>query len=124
MANTGVITGLVLAAAVMAGCAAQVDSTRSVTVGGDVFGYHQYEGAALRYPELSTGSSGGIGAGVRSGLVITVMTRNGAPVSEMDRGDVQRVARLLCERTQRRWYDQDRGVFLPGGGLSFAGACG
>lgn len=124
MTNTGTFMGLVLAAAVMAGCAAPIDATRSITLDGDVFGYDQYEGAALRFPELSNVSGGGGGVGFRSGLVLTIMTRNGAPLTVADRDAARRVAQILCERTQRQWYDQDPGVFLPSGGLSFSGSCG
>jgi len=119
------ILGFVLAAAIVAGCAAPMAATRSVTLGSDVFGYHQYEGATLRFPEYSTVSGGGgAGVGFRSGLVLTIMTRNGNPVTESDRDAARQAARLLCETTSRRWYDQDPGAFLPSGGLSFAGACG
>jgi len=124
MTNASLITGLVLAAAVLAGCAAPGVATRSVTVSGDVFGYTQYEGAALRFPESSMVSGDGMGAGFRSGLVITILTRNGAPVSEVDRQPARFAAQLVCEQTQRRWDVQDPGVFLPSGGLSFAGSCG
>lgn len=124
MTKATTITGMILAAAVLAGCATPDAATRSVTVGGDVFGYAQYEGAALRFPEHSTVSGGGMGVGFRSGLVITVLTRNGAPVTEADRHPARMAAQIACEQTRRRWYAQDQGVFLPSGGLSYAGSCG
>jgi len=118
------ITGLILAAAVLAGCATTGAPTRSVTVGGDVFGYVQYEGASLRFPEYSMVSGGDMGAGFRSGLVITVLTRNGAPVTQADRQPARIAAQLACEQTRRHWDAQDQGVFLAAGGLSFSGSCG
>lgn len=124
MTKASLITGLVLAAATLAGCAAPGVATRSVTVAGDVFGYAQYEGAALRFPEHSVVSGDGMGAGFRSGLVITILTRNGAPVTEADRQPARVAAQRACEQTQRRWDIRDPGVFLPSGGLSFAGSCG
>lgn len=124
MTKAATITGLVLAAATLAGCATQTVATRSVTVSGDVFGYTQYEGAALRFPEFSTVSGDGMGAGFRSGLVITMLTRNGAPVTEADRQQARLAAEIACTSTRRHWYAQDAGVFLPTGGLSFAGSCG
>lgn len=122
--KTTAITGMIVAAAVLAGCATPDTATRSVTVGGDVFGYTQYEGAALRFPEQSMVSGGGMGVGFRSGLVITILTRNGMPVSDADRQPARTAAQLVCEQTRRRWDSQDPGVFLPSGGLSFAGSCG
>ncbi len=124
MSKATAITGLILAAATMAGCATPGDATRSVTVGGDVLGYTQYEGAALRFPEHSTVSGGGLGVGFRSGLVITMLTRNGVPITEADRRLARLGAQIVCEQTRRHWYAQDQGVFLPAGGLSFAGSCG
>jgi len=124
MTKTTTLIGLILAAATLAGCAAPGEATRSITVGGEVFGYTQYEGAALRFPEHSTVSGGGMGVGFRSGLVITMLTRNGAPVTEADRQPVRTAAQLVCEQTRRHWYAPDQGVFLPSGGLSFAGSCG
>ncbi|KPQ08125.1 MAG: hypothetical protein HLUCCA12_03345 [Rhodobacteraceae bacterium HLUCCA12] len=125
MPSIRAISGLVLAAAVAAGCAASpTDATRTVTLDDTVFGYTQYEGASLRFPEFSTVSGGGNGVGFRSGLVITILTRDGVPVDANDRAAARAAARVICEDTNRRWYDRDRGDFLESGGISFAGACG
>ena len=124
MVKARTLSGLVLAAAALAGCAVPGQPSRSVVLGGDVFGYSAYEGAPLRFPEFSTASGGGMGAGFRAGLVITILTRNSAPITEADRQPARLAAELICTETRRHWWAQDPGVMLPSGGLSFAGSCG
>lgn len=122
MPNPGALSALILAAALVAGCAPGVQAPRSIVLDGDTFGYHQYEGGWSRFPQDTTGSLPGMG--YRPGLVITIMSRNGAPIIEADRQAARTAAQQLCETTRRPWNSDARGTFLPGGGLSFEGDCG
>lgn len=122
MPNPGAFCALILAAALAAGCATGLQSPRSIVLGADTFGYHQYEGGWTRFAQDNIGNLPGVG--YRPGLVITIMSRNGAPITEADRDAARAAAQHLCEMTRRPWYSDARGAFLPTGGLSFEGACG
>ncbi|MFN3954935.1 MAG: hypothetical protein ACK4LQ_10810 [Pararhodobacter sp.] len=105
----------------LAGCTALPEASRSVIVGDESFAYSAYEGYWSRYAELQPVEDD---RGFRSGLVITLTARNGAPLTEADRAAACLAAQRICEESRRRWFEDDAGVFLASGGLSFAGACG
>lgn len=109
---------LLLALALAAPAAAQAPN-RFVTVGNETFGYVQLEGAAPNAPENQFGRYG-----VRLGLVITVLTRNGAPVTLADRDAARLAAAEACRITRRPFDFGVRGTLLARGGISFTGACG
>lgn len=117
------LIALVLGLALAAPAAAQVRPNRFVTVGGETFGYVQLEGAAPNAPESQpTGGPGGLG--VRLGLIITVLTRDGAPVTLADRDAARLAAAEACRITRRPFDHSVRGTPLRRGGISFTGACG
>lgn len=79
------------------------------------FGYFNYEAG---------GSSDGFGRNWRPAeAIITIVTREGRPVTEADRDVVIRLARQLCEEDGREFNTRSRGVVLRRGGISFAGDC-
>ncbi|MCC5969830.1 MAG: hypothetical protein JJU15_07765 [Pararhodobacter sp.] len=55
--------------------------------------------------------------------IITVVSRDGQPVTEADRDVAARLARQICEEGRREFNTRSRGVMLQRGGISFAGAC-
>lgn len=110
--------GFVLLAAVLflSACAAGAlaNATRHFQHQGDVFGYHAYH-------QLTPGRDFTWGQGHP---VITIYTRNGAPVTEADRTAAIAAAATLCRLEGGQEFNhRSRGVFLSRGGLSFAGDC-
>jgi hypothetical protein len=102
--------------------AAQVRANRFVTVQNETFGYAQLSGEAVAFPDAV--DDAGPGTGFRPGLAITILTRNGAPVSQADEGAAFEAAREVCTQTRRRFDERARGRMLTRGGLLFSGACG
>ncbi len=101
----------------VAGCdpAAQAQASRQFQHQGDVFGYHAYH-------RLTPG--GGDFTWAQGEPVITIYTRNGAPVGEGDRAAARAAAAELCRLEGGIEFNRRaRGVFLSRGGLSFAGDC-
>jgi hypothetical protein len=111
-----------LAAALALPATAQVQPNRFVTVENESFGYVQLSGQAVAFPQDT--DDAGPGTGFRSGLAITILTRNGAPVTQADEGAAFQAARLICTQTRRPFDDRARGRMLARGGMLFAGACG
>lgn len=112
----------VLMAALASPALAQVRPNRFVTLGTEQWGYVQLQGAPVRFPENVWGS--GPGAGFRPGLFITILTRDGQPVTQADAAAASVAAAVACEATRRRFDPQARPVLLRRGGLYFPEACG
>lgn len=110
---------LALAAALPA--SAQVHPNRFVTVANETFGYVQLEGEAVAFPRSVDTS--GPGVGFRPGLAITILTRNGAPVTQADAAAAFDAAHAACRLTRRQFEHNVRGRMLSRGGLLFSGAC-
>lgn len=113
---------LIIAAAIASPALAQVRPNRFVTVGNETWGYVQLQGAAVRFPDNIWSS--GPGAGFRPGLFITVLTRDGRPVTQADAAAASLAAAAACEATRRRFDPQARPILLRRGGLYFPEACG
>jgi hypothetical protein len=117
-----ILLSAALAAALALPAAAQVRANRFVTVDNQTFGYVQLSGQAVAFPNNS--DDAGPGTGFRPGLAITILTRNGAPVSQADEAAAFEAARLICTQTRRQFDTRARGRMLARGGILFAGACG
>lgn len=88
---------------------------RHILFEGQRFGYFNYE-------------AGGSGLGISDSwrpaeAVITVVSREGLPVTGADRDIAARLARQLCEEGGREFNTRSRGTLLRRGGISFAGDC-
>jgi len=113
---------LALAAlAVAVPAAAQPAPNRFLTHGDASWGYVQLEGAAVRFP--TTVGPGPLGLGFRGGLDITILTRDGRPVTDADRDAARTAAAEICRATRRSFDARVRGILLRRGGLLFGGAC-
>ncbi len=109
---------LLCAAALAAGCAdagsGPAQGSRQFQHQGDVFGYHAYN-------QVTPGRDFTWAEGPP---VITIYTRNGAPITEADRDAAIAAAAALCRQEGGLEFNRrSRGVFLRRGGLSFAGDC-
>lgn len=111
----------IAAAAVLGACAAApggddgISAARHILFEGDRFGYFDYE-------------AGGSGLGLDDNwrpaeAIITVVSREGRPVTDDDRDTAARLARQLCEEGGREFNTRSRGTLLRRGGISFAGDC-
>lgn len=110
------------AAALLGACAAApgpqaggVPAARHVVFEGAQYGFFNYE-------------AGGIGIGEDadrrpSDEIITIVSRDGQPVTGADHAAAARLARMICEEGGREFYTRSPGVMLRRGGISFAGAC-
>jgi hypothetical protein len=103
-------------------CTAPVlaQSPRQASFMGAVWGFHLYETGAAMVTTLTGRPSLHDG---QPDAVITVVSRDGRPLTEADRDAAARLARGLCEQTGRRFNTQTRGHWLANGGLGFQGAC-
>lgn len=121
MVSAATNTGLIVAALLLGACASGpgpiggIEAARQVMFEGSNFGYFNYE-------------MGGSGTGFDdnwrpSDEYITVVSRDGRPVTEADRDVAARLARQICEEGGREFYTRSRGIMLARGGISFAGAC-
>jgi hypothetical protein len=109
------------ALALAAPAAAQTRPNRFITFDGESWGYVQSAGDTVnRMDQLHDGA----GTGFRSGIIITLLTRDGRAVAEADRRDAWFVANEICEATARRFDTRTNGIMLRRGGLSYPGACG
>ncbi|GAB4263531.1 MAG: hypothetical protein Kow0013_09990 [Pararhodobacter sp.] len=110
------VLGLVAAAA----APARAQSQRQAEYLGSRWGYFFYEtGAGFRSaltgrPTLHEG---------QPEAVITVMSRDGQPLTEADRDAAIGLARGLCEQSGRHFNTRTRGHWLTNGGLGFQGEC-
>lgn len=92
---------------------------RQAEYAGARWSYFQYEtGAAERTiltgrPSLHEG---------QPEAVITVVSRNGTPITQATRTEAADFARALCRQSGRQFNNQHPGQFIRAG-LSFAGAC-
>lgn len=120
MIRTLLAASAVLAVALPA--AAQTRPNRHITFENQTWGYVQASGDVVNRPDVIIDE--GPGAGFRSGIIITLLTRNGAPVTEADRRDAWFVANAICQGTARRFDENANGIMLRRGGLSYPGACG
>jgi len=100
--------------------AADAQSTRTGTAYGSTWGWYYLEIGAERLTVL-TGRPSLMEMDPEA--VITIMTRDGRPLTETDRPEAIGVARALCEQGGRHFNTQTRGHWLNNGGLSFNGAC-
>lgn len=116
------ILAAVCALALAAPAVAQTRPNRFVTYDGQSWGYVQAAGDTVNRPDIILDE--GPGAGFRSGIIITILTRDGQPVTEADRRDAWFVANAICEATARRFDTRANGILLRRGGISFPGACG
>jgi len=92
-----------------------IAASRHMVFEGERFGYFDYEAGGSEY---------GIGDNWRPAeAVITVVSREGRPVTEADRDIAARLARQLCEEGGREFNTRSRGSLLRRGGISFAGDC-
>lgn len=117
-----ILTAVALAAALAAPAAAQTRPNRFVTYDGQTWGYVQSAGDVVNRPDIILDE--GPGAGFRAGIIITILTRDGQPVTEADRRDAWFVANAICEATVRRFDTRSNGIMLRRGGISYPGACG
>jgi hypothetical protein len=115
-------TVLALLALVVALPAAAQAPNRFLTLGGNSWGYVQLQGAAVTFPDSV--DPGPRGIGFRGGLDITILTRDGRPVTGADRDDARAAAAQICHATRRQFDPRVRGTLLRRGGLLFPGACG
>lgn len=88
---------------------------RHIVFEGQRFGYFYYE-------------AGGSGLGLDDNgrpaeAIITIVSREGAPVTEADQDAATRLARQLCENYGREFNTRSRGTLLRRGGISYAGDC-
>jgi len=88
---------------------------RHIVFEGQRFGYFNYE-------------AGGAGLGLEDNwrpaeAIITIVSREGAPVTEADQDTATRLARQLCEDGAREFNTRSRGTLLRRGGISYAGDC-
>jgi len=109
------------ALALLGACAPEPDAGNGPAAGrhvlfeGERFGYYQYDAG---------GRGLGIGDNWRSAeSIITIVSREGRPVSDEDRDIAARLARELCEQTAREFNTRSRGTLLRRGGITFAGDC-
>jgi hypothetical protein len=110
------------ALALAAPAAAQTRPNRFITYDGQSWGYVQSAGDVVTRPDIILDE--GPGMGFRSGIIITILTRDGQPVTEADRSDAWFVANAICEATVRRFDPRANGILLRRGGISYPGACG
>lgn len=111
-----------ISAAVLASACAQAPGAGD----GIAAGRHaEFEGHRFGYYDYEAGGSGyGIGDDWRPAeAVITIVSRDGAPVTEADHDIAARLARQLCEEGGREFNTRSRGTLLRRGGISFAGDC-
>lgn len=116
------LTAAAVALALAAPAAAQTRPNRFVTYDGQSWGYVQAAGDVVNRPDIILDE--GPGAGFRSGIIITILTRDGRAVTEADRRDAWFVANAICEATARRFDTRANGILLRRGGISYPGACG
>jgi len=90
----------------------------------------QFMGSIWGYYLLETGGAAGTVLTGRPSMydgqpeaVITVMTRDGQPLTEADRDAAIALARALCIQSGREFSATARGHWLNTGGLGFHGAC-
>jgi len=121
MAMRSLLT-LCLALGLAVPAAAQTRPNRFVTVANESWGYVQSAGAAVTFPDIVADE--GPGSGFRAGIIITILTRDGRPVTEADRNDAWFAARAACEGTRRRFDTRAQGIMLRRGGISYPGHCG
>lgn len=110
---------ITLSALCLAG-AANAQSLRTGTAYGSTWGWYYYETGAGDATILTGRPSMWEG---HPEAVITIMTRDGHPLTEADRPYAIGVAHALCEQGGRRFNTQTQGHWLDNGGLGFQGAC-
>lgn len=110
------------ALAIAAPAAAQTQPNRFITYENQSWGYVQAMGDAPN--RTDTLLAEGPGSGVRAGLRITILTRDGRAVTAADANDAWYAASAICQETARRFDVAARPILLRRGGLDFAGACG
>jgi len=93
---------------------------RFLTFENETWGYVQAQGD----PPAETSLEEGPGSGVRLGLRITILTRDGRAVSAADAEDAWFAANEICRDTRRSFDPNARPTLLRRGGLAFPGACG
>ena len=121
MVRAATKTGLILAALLLGAC-----TTGPGPIGGIAAARHiMFEGANYGYfnYEMGGGGTGFDNHWRPTDEVITVVSRDGQPVTEADRDAASRLARQICEEGGREFYTRSPGVMLRRGGISFAGAC-
>jgi hypothetical protein len=109
-----------VAALGLAAGSATAQTPRQAEYLGSHWGYFQYERGAAERATL-TGRPAFSEAQPES--VITVVSRDGHPLTEADRDAAIGLARGLCEQGGRHFNTQSRGHWLANGGLGFQGAC-
>ena len=120
---------LATAAILLSAPVGHAQTPRSLPFAGSNWGYFYYErGNPPMF--LGLGDSADNVARPPSGLecglpegVITIVTRDGAPVGEADRAAATAVAQEICLRNGRQFNRRSQGRFLRNGGLSFDGDC-
>jgi protocatechuate 3,4-dioxygenase beta subunit len=112
---------LALTLTLLAAPAAAQTPNRFITYENQTWGYVQLEGdAANRRDQLL---AEGPGSGVRPALRITILTRDGRPVTMADAEDAWFAANEICIETVRQFDPNARAILLNRGGLTFPGAC-
>lgn len=113
---------LTLALALGATAAQAQSPNRFISFDNTTWGYIQMLGDAPNRTDQLLEE--GAGSGVRQGLRITILTRDGVPVTAADADDAWFAANEICQETRRQFDPQARAMLLRRGGLSFPGACG
>lgn len=125
------LPGVLLALGLLASCAggpgAGLQPNRFVTVGGETFGYVQLGGQRSPFPENRDDEfEPGVrmGMGLPRGISITILTREGRPVTPADEPAAYHAAVAVCESNHLWYLERVRGRPLQRGGILFSGACG
>ncbi len=92
-----------------------IAASRYTLFEGERFGYFDYE--------AGNGAFGITDNWRPAEAVITIVSREGRPVTEADRDIAARLARQICEEGGREFNTRSRGSLLRRGGISFAGDC-
>lgn len=116
------VLSLVLSLALASPALAQPVANRFVTVDNIHWGYVRAQGAAVPFPDMIDNSA--VGAGFRAGLFITILTRDGQPVTGADIDAARRAAAEACAVTRRQFDMGAHGTLLRRGGILFREACG
>lgn len=111
---------VLLAALVIAGATPSLAQTpRQATFDGASWSFFYYEhGGAER--RILTGEPAFLGP--QPEAVITVISRDGQPITEATRAHATAFARALCRQSGRQFNSRAQGQFIRAG-LSFAGDC-
>ena len=84
-----------------------------------------FEGAQYGFFSYEAGGTGIGGDADRrpSDEIITIVSRDGQPVTGADHDAAARLERTICEEGGREFYNRSPSVMPRRGGISFAGAC-